>query len=91
YPCAVIQWFNKIRNSSDEDTGMWVVHPAFQPNHSPSTAIIHIDSMYRAAHLIPIYGTREIHHDIKHYHSYDAFRAFYIKKYADRHAFEIAG
>ncbi|KAG2339139.1 hypothetical protein BDR05DRAFT_977855 [Suillus weaverae] len=27
--------------------------------------------------------------DLKHYDSYDAFRAFYINKFADHHAFEI--
>ncbi|KAG2342371.1 hypothetical protein BDR05DRAFT_976526 [Suillus weaverae] len=51
--------------------------------------IIHVDSIYCAAHLIPIYGTHAIPQDLKYYDSYDAFRAFYVNKFADHHAFEI--
>ncbi|KAF9218822.1 hypothetical protein BS17DRAFT_863841 [Gyrodon lividus] len=90
YMCAVIQWFNKISDSPDGDTGMWMVCPSYLPNHTPNFAIIHIDTIYRAAHLIPIYGANAISHDIKPHHSYDAFQAFYINKYADHHVFEIA-
>ncbi|KAG2151076.1 uncharacterized protein EDB93DRAFT_1240140 [Suillus bovinus] len=77
YPCAV-------------DTGMWIVTPSFDTDHSFSVGIIHIDSIYRAAHLIPVYGAQIISRDIKHHDSYDAFRAFYLNKFADHHAFEVA-
>ncbi|KAG2126953.1 hypothetical protein DEU56DRAFT_872848 [Suillus clintonianus] len=90
YPCAVVRWFDKADDRPDEDTGMWVVRPSYDADHSPSVGIVHIDSIYRAAHLIPIYGTHTIPQDFKHYDSYDAFRAFYINKFADHHAFEIA-
>ncbi|KIJ62072.1 hypothetical protein HYDPIDRAFT_95108 [Hydnomerulius pinastri MD-312] len=90
YPCAVIRWFDKIGGSPDEDTGMWMVRPAFLPNHSPHITIIHVDSIYRAAHLIPIFGSSHISRNIKPHHCYDAFRAFYVNKYADHHSFEIA-
>ncbi|KAG1736223.1 hypothetical protein EDB19DRAFT_1896127 [Suillus lakei] len=56
YPCAVICWFNKVSDTADEDTGMWIVHPECSANNSPEHAIIHIDAIYRAAHLIPVYG-----------------------------------
>ncbi|KIK75310.1 hypothetical protein PAXRUDRAFT_173213 [Paxillus rubicundulus Ve08.2h10] len=91
YPCAAIQWFNKIGDSPDEDTRMWMVHPAFLPNHSPHTTVIHSDTVYCAAHLVPIHSSKEIPCNIKPYHLYDAFRAFYVNKYADYHTFEIAG
>ncbi|KAG1869944.1 hypothetical protein F4604DRAFT_1584059, partial [Suillus subluteus] len=90
YPCAVIQWFDTVGNSPDEDTGMWVVRPAYRANHAPHISIIHIDSIYRAAHLIPIYGGQSVSYDLKFYQSYDTFRAYYVNKYADHHAFEIA-
>ncbi|KAG1802868.1 uncharacterized protein HD556DRAFT_1437932 [Suillus plorans] len=73
YPCAVVRWFDKADNGPDEDTGMWIVKPLYDDGHSPSIAIIHVDSIYRAAHLIPIYGTHAIPRDLKHYDSYDAF------------------
>ncbi|KAG1862715.1 hypothetical protein DFJ58DRAFT_715183 [Suillus subalutaceus] len=90
YPCAVVRWFDKVDDRPNEDTGMWIVRPSYDADHSPSVGIIHIDSIYRAAHLIPIYGTHTIPQDLKHYDLYDAFRAFYINKFADHHAFEIA-
>ncbi|KAF8836969.1 hypothetical protein BDN67DRAFT_991942 [Paxillus ammoniavirescens] len=90
YPCAVVRWFDTVGDAPDEDTGMWVVRPAFRANHTPNIAMIHIDAIYRAAHLIPIYGRHFVPMDIKYYHSYDAFRAFYVNKYADHHAFKIA-
>lgn len=87
YPCTVVRWFDKAGDRPDEDTGMWIVTPS---DNSQSVGIIHIDSIYRAAHLIPVYGTQNISRNLKHYNSYDAFRAFYVNKFADHHAFEIA-
>ncbi|KAG2121976.1 hypothetical protein DEU56DRAFT_873692 [Suillus clintonianus] len=89
YPCAVVRWFDKASDGPDEDTGMWIVKPSFDTDNSLFVGIIHIDSIYRAAHLVPIYGTF-ISRDLKHYDSYDAFQAFYMNKFADHHAFEIA-
>ncbi|KAG1734269.1 uncharacterized protein EDB91DRAFT_1238453 [Suillus paluster] len=74
FPCAVICWFNTVGNSTDEDTGLWVVHPVFAPNHSPNFSIIHVDSIYRAAHLIPVCGTCFVSCDLKFHHSYDSFQ-----------------
>jgi hypothetical protein len=90
FPCAVVQWFEKIGNHPDEDTGMWMVRPANLPNRSPYYAVIHLDSIYHAAHLIPVYGMDRIPRNIKPHNCYDAFRAFYVNKYVDHHAFEIA-
>ncbi|KAG1787529.1 uncharacterized protein HD556DRAFT_1434418 [Suillus plorans] len=85
-----IWWFDTVGDSPDEDTGMWIVQPAYRANHSPHMSIIHIDSIYCAAHLIPVYGAQFVSHDLKYYQSYDSFRAYYVNKYADHHAFEIA-
>ncbi|KAG2106172.1 uncharacterized protein F5147DRAFT_746322 [Suillus discolor] len=90
YPCAVVRWFEKANDGPDEDTGMWIVKPSYDTDHSLLVGIIHINSIYWAAHLIPIYGTHTIPKDLKHYDSYDAFCAFYVNKFADHHAFEIA-
>jgi len=90
FPCAVIHWFDTVGDSADEDTGLWVVHPGFTANRSPNISIIHVDSIYHAAHLIPVYGTCFISHDLKFHHSYNFFRFYYVNKYADHHAFKIA-
>ncbi|KAI6005408.1 hypothetical protein EDC04DRAFT_2871760 [Pisolithus marmoratus] len=90
YPCAAIHWFDIIGNEPDDDMGMWMVCPSHQANNSPLFDVIHLDTIYCVAHLIPIYGTCFISPDIKSHNSYDAFCAFYVNKYADHHTFETA-
>ncbi|KAG2095159.1 hypothetical protein BD769DRAFT_1370057 [Suillus cothurnatus] len=58
YPCAVVQWFNTLRELPDDNTSMWMVQPAHHANNAPHIAIIHVDSIYHAAHFIPIYGSQ---------------------------------
>ncbi|KAG1728600.1 uncharacterized protein EDB91DRAFT_1239333 [Suillus paluster] len=90
YPCAVIHWFDVIGNSPDVETGMWMVRPAHSANHAPLHSVIHVDTIYHAAHLIPIYGCHFIPLNINLHVSYDCFWAYYVNKYVDHHAFEIA-
>jgi hypothetical protein len=58
YPCALVDWFDRVR--CDPITGMWIVHPAFTCGRQDKS-VIHLDSLMRAAHLIPIYGIRRCH------------------------------
>ncbi|KAG1875828.1 hypothetical protein F4604DRAFT_1880739 [Suillus subluteus] len=90
YPCALIHWFEKIGDDPDENTGMWMVAQSFHEDGSKNIAVIHIETIFRAAHLIPIYGSEYIPHTLKFYHSLDTFHSFYVNKYADHHTFEIA-
>ncbi|KAG1776217.1 hypothetical protein EV702DRAFT_1230368 [Suillus placidus] len=55
-PCAVVHWFDRVGNVPDPDTGMWMVKPAFSAQNTPHFAIIHIDTIFHAAHLIPVFG-----------------------------------
>ncbi|KAI6096588.1 hypothetical protein F5141DRAFT_1220658 [Pisolithus sp. B1] len=89
YPCAVVQWFDRVGDKPDTDTGMWIVRPAFTAQRRPSIGIIHVDTLYRAAHLIPLYATRPVSRNLKPHHSYDSFTAFYINKFIDHHAFSL--
>ncbi|KAG0693141.1 hypothetical protein DFH29DRAFT_1007609 [Suillus ampliporus] len=77
YECAVIHWFDAIGEAPDEDTGMWIVRPSFD-GRSPNISVIHINAIYHAAHLLPIYGTDYIPRNINFSHSLDAFRTFYV-------------
>ena len=54
------------------------------------TTIIHLDSIYCGAHLIPVYGSDFLPVGFKHTWSLDAFEAFYVNKYADYHAYSVA-
>jgi hypothetical protein len=56
YPCALVRWFSRIGDEPDEDSGMWMVQPDSNADGSPSMAVIHLDTVVRAAHLIGVYG-----------------------------------
>ncbi|KIL58389.1 hypothetical protein M378DRAFT_86568 [Amanita muscaria Koide BX008] len=84
YRCAVIKQFSTIGDSPCPDTGMWMVQ------REDKYEIIHIDSIFRAAHLIGIAGLSWIPHRLKHYDSLKAFKMFYINKFIDYNAYEIA-
>ncbi|KAG1889653.1 uncharacterized protein F5891DRAFT_965363 [Suillus fuscotomentosus] len=90
YPCALVHLFDKVDDCPNEDTGMWIVRPSVHNDGTPNLAVIHINTVYHAAHLIPVYSPDFIPSDMKYFHSYDIFRSFYVNKYADHHAFEIA-
>jgi hypothetical protein len=55
YPCAVIHWFDHVENAPHSNTGMWVVKPSVTAARQPKFAVIHINSIFCAAHLIPVF------------------------------------
>ncbi|KAI9436964.1 hypothetical protein H4582DRAFT_2111974 [Lactarius indigo] len=76
YPCALVEWFTRV--GCDRTTGLWVV------------TVVHLDSFLQAAHLIPVYGKRKIPLDFHYTYSLDTFSAYYVNKYIDHHANEVA-
>ena len=90
YPCAFVRWFSVIDEGCDEDTGMWMVQPGVTEDGLPDVSVIHLDCVFRAAHLLPIYGDAPIPNNVSHHNSLDAFVGYYVNKYADHHAYEIA-
>jgi hypothetical protein len=89
YPCALVRWFSRIAEEPDEDTGMLMVQPEVEDNGSPSISVLHLDCIFRAAHLLPIYDDHPID-SISPNDSLDVFPVFYVNKYIDHHAFQIA-
>ena len=70
---------------------MWMVEPDILTDGSCLLAVIHIDTIYRAAHLMPVYRTAQfIDCSLRMHNSLDTFSLFYINKFADHNAFEIA-
>lgn len=90
YPCALVWWMSRLSSEPDEDTGMWVVEPDFNDDGSPYMTVIHLDSILRAAHLIGVCNSDFVPKDLAFHQSLDAFRAFYVNRFIDHHAFEIA-
>ncbi len=89
-PCALVTWFSTFQDRPCEDTGMWMVEPDLDKNGERVQAVIHIDSILRGAHLIGVAGETMIPQKFKHTDSLDSFYSYYINKYADHHAHEIA-
>lgn len=85
YPCALVQWFEVVGNEPDADTGMWIVKPEYA-----CKSVVHLDCVLRGAHLLPIFNEKFIPRELHCSETLDAFRAFYVNKYIDHHAFEIA-
>jgi hypothetical protein len=90
HSCALVHWYSRLGDSVDENTGMWVVEPDILDDGRPRTAVIHLDAIVRLAHLLPIYGEERAPRGVKYTDSLDTFSEFYVNKFADHHAFEIA-
>ena len=91
YQCALIHWFSRVGTGPDENTGLWVVKPEFRDSDAkPHLAIIHVNTIYRAAHLLPVYRTDSyISRSLTMHDTLDTFQQFYVNKFVDHHTFEI--
>ncbi len=96
YPCALVHWFEVVGEHPHDDTGMWVVEPEFvgpadnAGHRKPKLAIISIDTILRAAHLIPVYGDSFLPQDSSFSETLDKYQQFFVNKYVDHHAYEVA-
>lgn len=90
FPCALVEWFSPAFDGPHPDTGMWVVRPDADEEGLRDTTVIHIDTIFRLAHLIPVYGDSTIPPDFHFSYSLDVFNAFFVNKYIDHHSHEIA-
>ena len=85
YSCALVHWFSRMGNSPGNLTGMWVVEP--DSDETPSS-IIHLDTIVRASHLLPVFGNTRVLRTLAFSDTLDTFTTFYVNKYIDHHAFE---
>ena len=90
YPCALVHWFSRVGDIPDDHTGMWVVEPDITDDGEPITSIIHLDTIVRASHLLPVFGQGCVSKTLTFTNTLDTFARFYVNKYIDHHAFEIA-
>jgi hypothetical protein len=90
YPCALVQWFVVVGDAPCSDTGMWIVEPEMDDDDTQVTSIVHVDAIVRGAHLIGVYGKDFLPRNFAHFDSLAAFQAFFVNKFIDHHANEIA-
>ena len=87
HQCALIHWFSIFGDQPDPDNGMWVVTPDYFGS-APSMSVIHIDSIFRAAHLLPIFDARPLPRALNYTSTLDSFKGFYVNNYIDYHTYE---
>lgn len=63
---------------SDPDTGMWMVQHSFHLDGSRELYVIHLDTIIRASHLLPMFGDQFIDNDVLFHNSLDSFTSFCI-------------
>ena len=90
FPCALVHWFSRVGELPDDHTGMWVVEPDTLDDGEPFMSIIHLDNIVRASHLLPVFGQEHVSRILQFPNTLDTFPKFYVNKYIDHHAFEIA-
>lgn len=93
YPCALVHWFSTVGEAPDDETTMWIVEPDYLAGKKPLLEVIHLDTILRGAHLIGVAGHTEYlpsQPKIDFLMPLDSFKSFYVNKFADHHAHEIA-
>ena len=94
HQCAAVRWYRRVDDEPDEDTGMWIVEPAYvrqgaRGKKVPLFSVIALDTVVRAAHLVGAYVDLEVSEEMEKGQSLDTFKQFYVNKYIDHHAFEL--
>jgi hypothetical protein len=64
YPCALVKWFIMIDENPCPVTGMWRVQPEMCGDQRVMS-VIHVDSIMRGVHLIPLYGVDNVDIDLQ--------------------------
>jgi hypothetical protein len=86
HQCTLVHWFSISGDQPDPDNGMWVTTPDYS-NGARNFSVIHIDSIFHAAHL-PIFDTTPLPQTLNYTATLDSFQGFYVNKYIDYHAYE---
>ena len=90
YPCALVRWYT-TSNEPDATTGLWVVRPEFTHRGMRHMGVIHVDSIVRGAHLLARFPSDvPVYREINYMNVLDVYTSFYVNKFIDHHAFEIA-
>jgi hypothetical protein len=90
FECALVYKFCKSFTGPDPDNGLWIFEPDHNIDGYRIMSVVHADSIIHAAHLLPIFkDDTPIPREINFTNTLDVFKAFYLNKYIDYHAFEI--
>jgi hypothetical protein len=88
-PMVLIQWFRKVSDKPDEDTGMWLVEREVHRDGSPHYSIQNLDCIFRSVHLLPVFGRDPVPSDVSCHDSLQVFQRFFVSPYSDHHIHEM--
>lgn len=86
--CAVVEWFSAVGDEPDEETGLWMVEPDLDVDGTRTLDMIDVKTIFRGAHLIPVFGEHPVPPYMKFSDTLDSYRAYYVNRYADHHTHE---
>ncbi|KZV62312.1 hypothetical protein PENSPDRAFT_692611 [Peniophora sp. CONT] len=87
YSCAVVEWYMPMSDEPDPLTGMWIVEPELD-GVERTIDLIDTDSIIRACHLVPKFGTSPVPDGFHFAYAHNAYKYFYFNKYSDYHTYE---
>ena len=89
HSCALVNWFLRDEDTPDEHTGLWEVRLERDARRQPVVDVIDVDTIVRAAHLLPIYGQSRVPERFSHFRALDTYQSFFVNHFADHHVFEL--
>ena len=90
YPCALVHWYS-MSNNPNPDTGLWAVQPELTHQGMCHLSVIHVDSIVCGMHLLPKFlSDAPIYWEINYTNVLDLYTSYYVNKFINHHAFEIA-
>ena len=86
--CTLVHRYKLWQDEPDHNNGMYIVQPDVVHGHQ-NMAIIGVDSIIRAIHLLPVFDETCLDHSLNYTHSLDIFKAFYVNHLVNSHAYEL--
>jgi len=67
--------------------GMWTVEPDVMDDGAPLATVIHLDTIIRAAHLLPVFGSSFVPEDL-YFNSLDVYHSYFVNNNVNHHCHE---
>lgn len=90
YECAYVHWFEHWGDGRCDVTGMWRVVPQIVNRNQRLSGVIHLDTIFRAVHLMPVRAEELTPEEMRPSDTLSAFPAYYVNKFADHLSHELA-
>ena len=89
HSCTLVNWFLHDEDTPDEHTGLWEVRLERDARRQPVVDVIDVNTIVRAAHLLPIYGQSRVPEWFSHFRALDTYQSFFVNHFVDHHVFEL--